>query len=515
MVFFYTRCLSSVHYVRVLVAGAIAATALFIGLDSSSTGAVEDKAARGSGDPNVIVVMVDDQGLKTFTPKTMPNTFDLAKGGAGTEVRGYASPPLCCPARAGFLTGQYPHNHGVRQNDWRFFEEPDNTLPAWLQNAGYETGFAGKYLNGYGPAPLPAGGWDSWFETMQPTGYFKYAASNQGVVETYGKDRDDYSTRVVTKESRDFIREAAGGPFFLWTSYFAPHARNSKDPHCGKDAPIPLPDDWQDVRNLRVQLSDSYNERDVSDKPKRVRRRDPLADNYEQVAEDRIRCTIAAMEEVDSGVRKIDQTLRKLGIEDDTVIVYVSDNGFYFGEHRIDEGKYLPYVEAVRVPMIVHVPPKFMNGNDVEPIKEPIANIDLAPTILDLAGAEPCTAGGDCRVMDGRSIVPLLRGNDADWPDPRPIAMHLKHQCIGYEGVYRGKESYVEWYGKVKDTCRTPERELYDLKKDPGQLENRLYDDPSNDARDDAERLAELVDRLMKCSGIQGRDPQQPGRPFC
>ena len=137
---------------------------------------------RGSGDPNVIVVMVDDQGLKTFSTKRMPNTFDLTDGGAGTELRGYASPPLCCPARAGFLTGQYPHNHGVRQNDWRFFEEPDNTLPAWPQNAGYHTGFVGKYLNGYKGPPVPAGGWDSWFEPMQPTGYFNYAISNQGIV---------------------------------------------------------------------------------------------------------------------------------------------------------------------------------------------------------------------------------------------------------------------------------------------------------------------------------------------
>jgi N-acetylglucosamine-6-sulfatase len=515
MSFFYTRCLSSVHYVRVLVVGAIAAVALAVGLDSSSTGAAEDEVVRGSNDPNVIVVMVDDQSLRTFSRKTMPHTFELADGGEGTRLRGYASPPLCCPARAGFLTGQYPHNHGVRQNDWGYLEEPDNTLPAWLQNAGYATGFVGKYLNEYDDAPQPAGGWDSWFETMQPTGYFKYLVSNQGIVESRGKERADYSTRVVTQESRDFIREEAERPFFLWTSYFAPHARNSKDPHCGKDAPIPLPDDWDDVRDLRVELSESYDERDVSDKPARVRHREPLGDDYAKVAKDRVRCTIAAMAEVDSGVRKIRQTLRKLGIDDDTVIIYVSDNGFYFGEHRIDEGKYLPYAEAVRVPMMIHVPPKFLSGGDVEPIGEAVANIDLAPTILDLAGAEPCTEGGDCRVMDGRSIVPLIKGNDAGWPNPRPIGMNLKHGCVGYEGVYKGKKSYVKWFERVNDDCRTPERELYDLRKDPGQLENRLHGRPSKNARDEAARLSGLVDRLMECSGIEGRDPKQPDRPFC
>ena len=197
MPFFYTRCLSSVHYLRALVAGAVAAMTLVVALETASTDAAEAQTARGSGDPNVIVVMVDDQSLATFSKQTMPNTFDLAKGGAGTELRGYASPPLCCPARAGFLTGQYPHNHGVLKNDWSALREPDNTLAAWLQNDGYTTGLVGKYLNEYDDAPLPAGGWDSWFETMQPTDYFGYTVSHDGIIEQYGKERNDYSTRVI------------------------------------------------------------------------------------------------------------------------------------------------------------------------------------------------------------------------------------------------------------------------------------------------------------------------------
>ncbi len=507
-------------YVRVLFAGAIAALAIGGGLDPHSTDADELRAApevkRTSSDPNVIVVMVDDQSLATFSKKTMPHTFGLTDKGRGVELRGHATPPLCCPARAGFLTGQYPHNHGVRQNDWRFLREPDNTLAAWLQGAGYTTGFVGKYLNEYENSPMPAGGWDRWYELMQPTGYFDYSVSNQGVPLAKGDERRDYSTRVVTEESRDFIRSAAADPFFLWTSYFAPHPRNSKrDPQC-KDAPVPLPEDFDAVGRVDVELSASYDEKDVSDKPKRVRRRDRLGDDYQKTVAKRLQCTIAAMSEVDQGVRKIGQTLRKLGIEDDTVIIYISDNGFYFGEHRIDYGKYLPYVEGVRVPMLVHVPPKFLGGDRVaQRIKEPIANIDLAPTILDLAGAEPCTEGGACRVMDGRSIMDLLRGEESGWPDPRPIGMNLKHQCVGYEGVYEGNQTYVEWYGRIHGDCRTPERELYDLKTDPGQLENRLHGNPTQDASADAARLADLVDRLMHCSGIEGRDPQQPKTPFC
>jgi arylsulfatase A-like enzyme len=506
--------LSSVPNARVLVAGALAVIALAIWLHPGTTRAVGQDIARGSNDPNVIVVMVDDQALNTFSKERMPHTFALTQGGTGTQLRGYASPPLCCPARAGFLTGQYPHNHGVLQNDWRFLKEPDNTLPAWLQNAGYSTGFVGKYLNEYAPAPAPAGGWDSWFELMQPTGYFNYSISNQGIVETAGEERENYSTTVVTKESQDFIREEAESPFFLWTSYFAPHVRNSKDAHCRRDAPTLLPGAWRDVRNEPVVLSDSFNEANVSDKPKRVRRREPLSENFAAHAADRIRCTYAAMQEVDAGVHDIRETLRELGIDDDTVIFYVSDNGYFFGEHRIAKGKGLPYVETVRVPMIVHVPRKILGG-DIAHISEPVANIDLAPTILDLADAEPCTESGDCRIMDGRSIVGLMEGNDGRWPNHRPIGVHLKKQCVGYEGVYRGKETYIRWYGRVHGDCRTPEKELYDLRDDPSQLQNRLFGDPTEEARDDAARLDKLVDRLTKCSGIEGRDPQQAGLPFC
>jgi arylsulfatase A-like enzyme len=290
--------------------------------------------------------------------------------------------------------------------------------------------------------------------------------------------------------------------------------RNSKAPHCHEDSPTLLPGAWRKVRDEPVALSDNFNEANVSDKPKQVRRRDRLSDNFAALAKDRIRCTFAAMQEVDSGVHDIRETLRDLEIDDDTVIIYLSDNGYFFGEHRIAKGKGLPYVETVRVPMIVHVPPKIL-GEDVARVNEAVANIDLAPTILDLAGAEPCTESGDCRIMDGRSIVRLMKGNDSGWPNQRPIGVHLKKQCNGYEGVFRGQETYIRLYGRIHGDCRTPEKELYDLRDDPSQLRNRLSGDPTEEARDDAARLDELVDRLMECSGVEGRDAQQPGVPFC
>ena len=116
--------------------------------------------------------------------------------------------------------------------------------------------------------------------------------------------------------------------------------------------------------------------------------------------------------------------------------------------------------------------------------------------------------------MDGRSIVDLMKGNDADWPNPRPIGVHLRKRCLGYEGVYRGEATYVAWYGRIHGDCRTPEpeRELYDLRDDPSQLKNRLFGDPSVDAQDDAARLREPGGPPYEVLGHRGQGPKPSGR---
>lgn len=506
--------LSSASYVRVVAAGSVAVAAAVLSLAIGGPPVPSSGALRGGERPNVIVVMVDDQSLKTFDPEIMPRTFGLINGGEGRILEGYASPPLCCPSRAGFLTGQYPHNHGVVRNNWKLLRQPDNTLAAWLQADGYKTGFAGKYLNEYRPAPEPAGGYDSWFQLIgKRPGYFDYVASLQGKQKEYGSKREDYSTTVVTRKAQGFIRRSAGQPFFLWTSYYAPHTRRSKHPRCGVNSPQPLAKDWHRFRDAPVRLPPSFDERNVSDKPSRIRNLDRLGHAYAEAAKDDIRCASAAMQEVDRGVGDIRSTLRNRKIDDDTIIFYISDNGLMFGEHRI-AGKSLPYFEAARVPLLAHVPRKILDGESMSAISEPVANIDLAPTILELTGAEPCTASGSCRVMDGRSIAGLMRGDESDWPDPRPIGMELGFGCGDYRGAYQGSEVYIEYLRRVRGDCKVSDAELYDLASDPFQLRNRLFR-PTADAIDDGERLSEVAQRLSTCSGIEGRDPPRPGRPFC
>ena len=508
----YTRCLPSRPQLRTVSAWPVAAATLALCVGAAPPSAAAEGSARGK--PNVIVVTVDDQSLRTFERRIMPNTLKLAAGAQGQKLEGYASPPLCCPSRAGFLTGQYPQNHGVLKNDWAELREPDNTLPAWLQAAGYNTGFAGKYLNGYKPGAKPAAGFDSWFGFVGKPGYFDYKASRQGDMKRYGDKREDYSTTVITDKSRGFIRRKAESsrPFFLWTSYYAPHGRRSDHPSCKAGAPEPLAKDWRRFRDARVELPPSFNEKDVSDKPSRVRRA-RLRRGYAQFAKDRIRCTYAALQEVDRGIGDLQRTLKKLRIDDETIIFYTSDNGLFFGEHRLN-GKSLPYVEAVRVPFVVNVPRRFIRGQQVAPIREPVANIDLAPTILDFAGGEPCTARGACRVMDGRSLVGPMQGDLSGWPRPRPIGVRLGEGCGAYRAVFQRSDVYVEYLRRVRGACKVAGTELYDLVEDPFQLRNRLFK-PTDGAIDDAERLHEVVARLWDCAGIEGRDPPQAGRPFC
>ncbi len=467
--------------------------------------------------PNVIVVMVDDQSLASFNRMTMPRTFDLLDGGKGRELEGYASPPLCCPSRAGFMTGQYPQNHGVFENNWALLREPANTLPSWLQAAGYKTAFAGKFLNKHAEYPKPAAGFDYWFGLQGPPAYFDYEASRQGVEVSYGSKRSDYSTTVVNEESERFIRRAANGddPFFLWSSYFAPHARRSESSFCGTKAPLPLEEDFKAAKKIPLELSPSFNERDVSDKPQSVKQRELIDRKGTQEMKNRFRCTVAALQEVDRGVGGFRRLLAQEKLADDTIIFYTSDNGYFFGEHRLLKGKVLPYREAVQVPFLAHVPPRYLDGEEMASVSQPVANIDLAPTILDFANAGPCTEDGTCRVMDGRSMTPLFRGEEGAWPNPRPIGFQLGEGCRTYQAVYEGDESYVEWpVRRANGSCGVAERELYDLQADPFQLRNRLYK-PSPGAIADAERLSESLSRVSTCAGIEGRDPQQGGRPFC
>ena len=463
------------------------------------------------GAPNIVVIMADDQARNTFTPEAMPNTQRLFDEGGTRFPNALAVPPLCCPARAGLLTGQYPHNHGVTQNFYEWLRDPANVLSTWLDEGGYEVGLAGKFLNEY-TAEEPAPGFDYWWELRGNPGYYDYEVLAGDELEQRGSEPGDYSTLGVTSHAVDFVHQAAEGddPFFLWASYYAPHAFNRREePVCAKRTAQVLPSDWARFDDAPVPRPPAFDERDISDKapPSRDFKRIAPAE-ARQITED-VRCSMAAMYRVDAGIGEIEAALREEGVARNTAIFYLSDNGYFFGEHRRHDAKEkaAPYEGAIVIPMAARIPPRVLGGKAAPEVSEPVGTIDLAPTIVELAGAQPCF-GDDCRTMDGRSLLGLIRGDDANWPASRPVLLELGDRCGNFASLRNERWMYTEFYDGDPPDCVLAGREMYDLRSDPHQLESRLGP-ATRFAPGVQERESELAARLAElreCSGVEGRD---------
>jgi N-acetylglucosamine-6-sulfatase len=484
--------------------------------------------------PNIVVITTDDQDLASVSRRTMPNVTRLLKGPGTTFTDYVASGPLCCPARAVALTGQYGHNNGVTWNNPGYSDlvDKDNTLPTWLRGAGYRTAHVGMYLNGYSGTAGPdavAPGWHEWHTMVDDRGYYDYVLHVNGRRERYGGRPGDYVTRVYNRKAVNMIDRYAGKrkPLFLSLDQRAPHGGPGGHEQGCVDTATPDPRDADRFRNERLPRPPSFDESDVSDKPSFISSRPRLPKaRVEKVARDH-RCRLASLRGVDRGIGEIHDALRSEGELDDTVIVFTSDNGYYAGQHRIPEDKVVPYEEAIRLPLIVRAPPGLIGSRTPGTVRQPVANIDLAPTILELAGASPCAAPGDCRTLDGRSFLDLLGGNQAGWPDDRGVLLEMEvpsqragpHTPCDYEGIRAGGRVYIEHHSSTrrrKGHCSPREEtEYYDLRRDPFQLRNLAPSDPSSAEGRVERRLAERLSELEDCAGVAGRDPQQAGRSFC
>jgi arylsulfatase A-like enzyme len=492
----------------------------------SANPAAEARAARP---PNFLVVLVDDQAKNSFSRQHMPRTFSSIVDRGTTFTNGLAAPPLCCPDRAGILTGQYPHNHGVFSNrpGYPALKDPGNTLPVWLQRAGYRTGMIGRFLNRYTGGTTPAPGFDRWFNLKigSSGGYYHYSVSDDGELRQYGGRRSDYSTDVLTRTTRQFVDRSANSaqPFFLWLTYNAPHvAPRSHVGPCRNRDPIP-PDRGAYRAQKRVPLPrpPSFNELRVSDKPERIR---SLPRFHKRTIEDiarRWHCTLATMHEVDKGVGRIMDALHRDGELGHTIVFYLSDNGSFFGEHRIPQGKGFVYQPALEVPYVVRVPSTYRAGPAMLRSRNVVTNQDVAPTLLDYAGrylpgVQPCAGPGQCRRMDGRSIASLL-GGGGGWPHRRGVLAEIDSRLMPKQRLRRPNPECNCAYAAIRTSrfvyseLSTGERELYDLKRDPDELRNRARNS-SYSARRRA--LATRLDRLRQCSGVAGRDVPS-ANPFC
>jgi N-acetylglucosamine-6-sulfatase len=453
--------------------------------DSVSTTPADPAAQFKRRVPNVVVVMTDDQALDTM--RAMPRTRRLLGEKGVTFENAVVSFPLCCPSRATFLTGQYAHNHRVLDNHppKGGYErlEAEHTLPVWLSRAGYRTGFVGKFLNGYGEdeaaREIPPG-WSDWYglPSQAKSRPFDFPLNENGELVEYGDREGEYKTEVLADKATSFIRDRAPSrrPFFLYVSTTAPHT----DYGLPKDVernPEPAPRDRGRFEGRNAPRRASVDESDVSDKPRFIQSRSRLGSDDREWIDKVYVSQLESLLAVDRLVKGVVNELRHAGELENSVVMFTSDNGFLRGQHRLDSGKANPYEEAIRVPLLARGPgfPAAVTDDRL------VGNLDLAPTILDLAGAEPD------REVDGRSILPFERVDDRTGA----VLLEVYERSHGrFVGVRTHRYVYAEYDGR--------DVELYDLERDPQQLES-VHDDPRYaDARI---RLSGLLERLRKCAG--------------
>jgi N-acetylglucosamine-6-sulfatase len=512
-----------------LLAAVVVGLAVLTHADPEVTGAGEPTR------PNFVVIQTDDQTAASFNRRTMPRTSRLLAD-RGTIFSEYVvSSPLCCPSRAALETGQYPHNNGVVSNSPGYSEllGKHNTLPTWLRRAGYRTAHLGKYMNGYdrfsGDGARRAPGWDEWVTLLQPYSYYGYELGVNGERVRYGDSRGDYLTTVLNRSATRIVRKfaEAGDPFYVQLDHLAPHGQSvEKRGSCGRTA-LPLPGDFRRFAREKLPAPPSFDEDDVSDKPPFRRLLGRLPAGRVESIRDNYRCRIATLRAVDRGVARIHRALGRAGALDDTVIVFTSDNGFLQGEHRIPSQKAQAFEEAIRVPMVVLAPDSVRAGTLREPVLDvPVSNIDLAPTFLEMAGARPCREPGRCRTLDGRSLVPLLTGRPDRWPRERGILTRFESghrrntpsESCAFSAIRTLSFTYAEHSAvpdRKSEVCRpATERELYDLRSDPYQLQN-LEADERAEVREVRLGLEIRLAALAACAGIEGRDAPVGDRPFC
>ena len=456
---------------------------------------------------------VDDLYARAGQGELMPNTRRLIGARGVTFERSYASYPLSCPSRTTFLTGRFAHNHGITANVFPpylycgvpgLFPTHDSLAP-WLHEAGYFTVLAGRYLNGY-PSPIGVSrtirdpGWDRWYtpvtvgEEKAAVFYGYWMNENGGLTRPVPppmREDSTYFTNVITDRAVSEIENAPDGrPIFLFLSHRAPHEDDDVP-----EGPLPAFHDDIFARALEAPLAASFNEADVGDKPATVAELEPLAKGEHRQAEIRAQRRRASLRAVDESVGRVLKALERSGRLKDTYVFFTSDNGLFLGEHRLPKGKLRAYEEAARVPLLVRGPGVERGGVS----GELVANVDLAPTILELSGARPTAP------IDGRSLVPFMA--DPGLLTGRPMLLQSyrdeSEAAVGpnprvsvppYQAIVRGHFKLI--------LHQDGEGELYDLELDPLELEN-VYGDPAH-ARTRAYLLAQLK-RLERCAGSSCR----------
>ncbi len=390
--------------------------------------------------PNIVVILSDDHRADTMSNmghpfiKT-PHLDRLAKEGV-KFTNAFATTPLCSPSRGCFLTGQYAHRHGVK-NNYTPWNDRNVTFLEHLKNAGYKNAFFGKW---HMPGKLPdlVGKAVDHFVTFTASGgqglYFDCPLIINGVVtERKGK----YLTEDLTDLALDFIRQEKGGPFCVYLAHKAPHQPFSPPPELQNiyaDADV--------SRTLPPEYHPWIHQKEGSGYYGVMGGLGGKYLDYHRV--------ITAM---DQQIGRVLTELDRLGVAENTIVVYAGDNGYFWGEKQLIDKRY-PYEEATRIPFIVRYPAKIKSPGRSS--GEMVLNVDMAPTLLQLAGQK--IPG----VMQGKDFGPILANKKIRLRD----SIHLEHfkdfpyNVPEWDAVRTDRYLYVEYQGQ-RGT------ELFDVQKDP------------------------------------------------
>jgi len=428
----------------------------------ASLEAAVDDVAPSALPPSILLVLTDDQRHDTLD--VMPATSALRDEGIHFR-NAFATNPVCTPSRASILTGRYAHNSGVLSNGHFAQLDDSDTIATWLERAGYTNGLFGKYVNNAVLLGLaPPEGWHEWKSFLELSGgdFYGFRIDDGGVEKQLQPGR--YSTDWLRNEVLRFMRRNAERPFFAMYATFAPH-----DPavparrHLGALPGLPphRPPSWFD---------------DVADKPTWVNFLRSITGPGAAARIDAFRLAqLRALLAVDEAVGRLLDKLEKLGLTDNTIVVFLSDQGLHWGEHWL-QSKFNPYEESIRIPYVVRYPRRFPLPGVRDQL---VLNHDLAPTLAELAGA---AAPAD---IDGASLVPLLESASAPWRDDFLIETLGEFITAPSESVRTERWKYIDTAAEQGVT-----QELYDLAADPYEQTN-LATSPAH-----AAVLTEMIARL-------------------
>jgi arylsulfatase A-like enzyme len=427
--------------------------------------------------PNIILILIDDLrwdelGCVGHPYVKTPSIDRIAREGVLCR-NAFVVAPLCSPSRASLLTGLYPHSHGITDNTNRSARSYElKTFPKALHEAGYETAFIGKWHMGNDPKPRP--GFDYWVgmpgqgESVDPDLF-----EDGHLTKVRG-----YVTDIFTERAISFLRRPRTRPFLLYLPHKAIHPNLTQrddgtlsDPRA--DTFIPAKRHEQLYAGATIPRRPNVDDT-LQGKPALTRRLEgveplgPRTGSSDQAILGRQRMLAA----VDEGVGQIFEALEKTGQLDDTVLVFTSDEGYFYGEHHLSVERRLAYEESIRIPLLIRYPRLIRPGRTLD---EMVLNIDLAPTLLELSGTRVT------ETMHGRSISPLLRGEAAPWRSSFLVEYYSdtvfpRVKNMGYTAVRSERYKYIR-YSELLGMD-----ELYDLQTDPYEMKNLVLEPASHSA---------------------------------